>query len=107
MILPLRDRKASEQLGREFNLGVGEAQAIALAQACNARLIVIEDRNAVNACKILKLPFTGAIGILLRMREKELTSEVETLRKLEILRKYGRYRAEIVDDVRRRLEAKK
>ena len=64
-------------------------------------------RNAVNACKILKLPFTGAIGILLRMREKELTSEVETLRKLEILRKYGRYRAEIVDDVRRRLEAKK
>ena len=41
------------------------------------------------------------------MREKELTSEVETLRKLEILRKYGRYRAEIVDDVRRRLEAKK
>ncbi len=103
----LRDRKASEQLGREFNLGVGEAQAIALAQACNARLIVIEDRNAVNACKILKLPFTGAIGILLRMREKELTSEVETLRKLEILRKYGRYRAEIVDDVRRRLEAKK
>ena len=64
-------------------------------------------RNAVNACKILKLPFTGAIGILLRMREKELTSKVETLRKLEILRKYGRYRAEIVDDVRRRLEAKK
>ena len=64
-------------------------------------------RDAVNACKILKLPFTGAIGILLRMREKELTSEVETLRKLEILRKYGRYRAEIVDDVRRRLEAKK
>ena len=57
--------------------------------------------------KILKLPFTGAIGILLRMREKELTSEVETLRKLEILRKYGRYRAEIVDDVGRRLEAKK
>ena len=41
------------------------------------------------------------------MREKELIPEEEVLRKLEILRKYGRYRAEIVDDVRRRLEATK
>ena len=54
----LRVRKAFEQLRKEFSLGVGEAQAIALAQASNARLIVIEDRNGVNACKILKLPFT-------------------------------------------------
>ena len=103
----LRGHEAFEQLRREFRLGVGEAQAIALAQASNARLIAIEDRNGVNACKILKLPFTGALGILLRMREKELISGEEVLRKLEILRKYGRYRAEIVDDVRRRLEATK
>lgn len=103
----LRDSKASWHLRREFSLGVGEAQAIALAQASNARLIAIEDRNGVNACKILKLPFIGALGILLRMREKELISGEEVLRKLEILRKYGRYRAEIVDDVRRRLEASK
>ena len=101
----LRAHKAFEQLRKEFSLGVGEAQAIALAQASNARLIVIEDRNGVNACKILKLPFTGALGILLRMREKELLSKEEVLGKLEILRKYGRYRAGIVDDVRRRLEA--
>ena len=103
----LRGRKVFDQLRREFNLGIGEAQAIALAQATNARLIAIEDRNGVNACKILKLPFTGALGILLRMREKELIPEEEVLRKFEILRKYGRYRAEIVDDVRRRLEATK
>ena len=101
----LRDRKAFEQLRREFSLGVGEAQAIALTQASSARLIVIEDRNGVNACKILKLPFTGALGVLLRMWEKELLSKEEVLGKLEILRKYGRYRADIVDDVRRRLEA--
>ena len=98
----LRGHEAFEQLRREFRLGVGEAQAIALAQASNARLIAIEDRNGSNACKILKLPFTGALGILLRMREKELISGEEVLRKLEILRKYGRYRAR---DCRRR-EAK-
>lgn len=103
----LRSHKAFVQIRKEFSLGVGEAQAIALAQESNARLIAIEDRNGVNACKILKLPFIGALGILLRMREKELASGEEALRKLEILRKYGRYRAEIVDDVRRRLEATK
>ena len=103
----LRDRKAFEQIRREFNLGIGEAQAIALAQASKARLIAIEDRNGVNACKILKLPFTGALGILLRMREKELIPEEDLLRKLEILRKYGRYSAEVLNDVRRRLEATK
>lgn len=101
----LKVHKGFEQLRREFSLGAGEAQAIALAQTSNARLIVIEDRNGVNACKILKLPFTGALGILLRMREKELLSKEEVLGKLEILRKYGRYRADIVNDVRRRLEA--
>ena len=41
------------------------------------------------------------------MREKELLSKEEVLGKLEILRKYGRYRTDIVDDVRRRLEATK
>ncbi len=103
----LRGRKAFEQIRREFGLGVGEAQAIALAQASKARLIAIEDRSGVNACRILKLPFIGALGILIRMREKDLIPEDEALRKLEILRKYGRYRAEIVEEVRRRLETTK
>ena len=103
----LRSRKVFERVRREFGLGFGEAQAIALAQASSARLIAIEDRNGVNACKILKLPFIGVLGILLRMREKELFTEEEAVRKLECFRTYGRYREEIIDDVRRRLEAMK
>ncbi len=103
----LKNQAAANQIREEFNLGKGEAEAIALAQATKAKVVFIEDRNAVNACKILKLPFTGALGILLRMREKELISKEEALRKLEILQKYGRYKADIVADVRRRLEAKK
>lgn len=101
------DRKALGLLRREFRLGIGEAQSIALARAGNASLIAIEDRNGVNACKILRLPFTGALGILMRLREKDLMARAESLRKLDILQKHGRYRAEIVDDVRRRLEAMK
>jgi predicted nucleic acid-binding protein len=98
---------AFEKIRREFSLGIGEAEAIALAHASKAKLIVIEDKNGVNACKILRLPFTGVLGILIRMREKELVSREEAVRKLEALQKFGRYRAELIEDVKLRLEAKK
>ena len=100
-------RAGFERIRREFNLGVGEAEAIALAQLNKARLIAIEDKNGVNACKILKLSFIGVLGILIRMREMELVSREEALRKLEILKSLGRYRADIIEHVQQRLEAKK
>lgn len=58
----------------------------------------------VNACKLLKLPFIGVLGILIRMREKNIVSGEEALRKLETLKKFGRYRPDIIEDVKRRLE---
>ena len=61
----------------------------------------------MNACKILKLSFIGVLGILIRMRERGLVSREEALRKLEILKTFGRYRTDIVEHVRQRLEAKK
>ena len=103
----LTTRKGFEQIRREFNLGIGEAEAIALARAIKAGLIAIEDRNGVNACKILKQPFTGVLGIVLRMHEKGLIEREQALRKLDILSKIGRYRAEIIQDVRQRLEAER
>jgi predicted nucleic acid-binding protein len=106
VVRKLKNRSVAEQIRNDFNLGKGEAEAIALAQAMKGQLVFIEDRNAVNACKILKLPFVGVLGILLRMREKNLLSREDALRKLEILEKLGRYKASIIADVRRRLEAK-
>ena len=61
----------------------------------------------MNACKILKLSFIGVLGILIRMRERGLVSREEALRKLEILKTFERYRTDIVEHVRQRLEAKK
>ena len=47
------------------------------------------------------------LGILIRMREKDIVSGEEAVRKLETLQKFGRYRSDIIEDVRLRLEAKK
>jgi predicted nucleic acid-binding protein len=103
----LKNPAIAAQIRKEFNLGKGEAEAIALAQTTIAKLILIEDRNGMNACKILRLPFTGVLGILVRMHEKGLVSTEEAVRKLDLLERYGRYKADIIADVRRRLETMK
>jgi len=33
-------------------------------------LLGVDDKNGINACKVLGLAFTTAIGILIRSREK-------------------------------------
>jgi predicted nucleic acid-binding protein len=107
VVRKLKNPAVAAEIRKEFNLGKGEAEAIALAQATKATLIFIEDRNGINACKILRLPFTGVLGILLRMHDKDVVSKEEALRKLDLLERYGRYKADIITDVRRRLETMK
>jgi predicted nucleic acid-binding protein len=107
VIRKLKTQAVAQQLRKEFNLGKGEAEAVALAQATKSDLVFIEDKKGVDACKILRLPFTGVLGILLRMREKGVIVKEEALRKLEILQKSGRYKSVIIADVKRRLEGKK
>jgi hypothetical protein len=88
----------------DFGLGRGEAEAIVLALAEKARVLGIADKNGINACKLLGVVFTTAIGILVRMGEKRLLTINEALLKLETLAKHARYEPSILEDARRRLE---
>jgi predicted nucleic acid-binding protein len=87
----------------DFGLGRGEAEAIALALAEKAQVLGIDDKNGINACKLLGIAFTTAIGILVRMREKGILTANEALVKLDTLAKYGRYKPAILEDARRKL----
>jgi predicted nucleic acid-binding protein len=104
-VLAVSDRKLVAKLRRDFGLGLGEAEAIALALAEEAKLVGIDDKNGINACKLLGIPFTTAIGILIRSVEKRLIDQAGALSKLEGLARFGRYRVSIIEDARRRLEA--
>jgi len=104
-VVEVKDRKLLPKLRADFSLGRGEAEAIALAVAERARLVGMDDKNGINACKLLGIPFTTAIGILLRMREKGLLTVSDALRKLEALGNFGRYKKSIMEDARQRLEA--
>src|SRR5271157_5557041 len=91
-VIAVKDRKLVTKLQGDFGLGRGEAEAIVLALAEKARVLGIDDKNGINACKLLGVAFTTAIGILVRMREKRLLTTNESLVKLEGLAKHGRYK---------------
>ena len=64
------ESKLVAQLHEDFSLGRGEAEAIAIAVREKARVIGIDDKNGINACKLLGIPFTTTVGILLRSRKR-------------------------------------
>src|SRR5258706_16414162 len=69
-VIAVKDRKLVAKGQRDFGLGRGEAEAIILALGEKARVLAIDDKNGINACKLLAVPFTTAIGMLVRMREE-------------------------------------
>ena len=103
-VISVRDSKLVAKLQSDFGLGLGEAEAIVLARTERARALGIDDKNGINACKLLGIAFTTAIGVLVRLYEKRLLTSNEALAKLSELAKYGRYRRSILDDARLQLE---
>jgi predicted nucleic acid-binding protein len=103
----IKDRKLYGRILSDFALGRGESEAIALAVSANAALVAIDDRQGINACKLLGMPFTTAINIVVRTREKHLINNREAMAKFEALAKYGRYRIATLKEARAKLEAVK
>jgi predicted nucleic acid-binding protein len=103
-VILVKNRKLVANLQTDFSLGQGEAEAIALAQKESARIVGIDDKNGINACKLLGIAFATAVGILLRSREKGLLDRSAALAGLAALAKYGRYKNSIIEDARLKLE---
>ena len=90
-----------------FKLGLGEAEALLLCIDKGFEIVATDDKNAINACKVLRIKFTTAINILLRLYERELIERDKALMKLDNLRAVGRYKEEIIEDAKRRVEGLK
>jgi predicted nucleic acid-binding protein len=99
----VRNKKLVTRLEDDFSIGRGESEAIALALQEKALLVAIDDKNGINACKLSGIPFTTAIGILVRSRQKGLIDDRDALVKLSELARYGWYRNEILEDAKLRL----
>jgi predicted nucleic acid-binding protein len=100
----VRNRKLVLKLEGDFSMGRGESEAIALALQETARLVGIDDKRGINACKLVGVPFTTAVAILLRSRQKSLINRNDALARLSTLARHGRYKSSILEDAKRRLE---
>jgi len=103
-VLKVKNGKPTKKLMDDFNIDTGEAEAIILALQEKVSIIATDDRNAIRACKILKIEFTTAIAVLIRAFEKNLIDKDEALIKLRKLELVARYSRAIVEDARKRIE---
>jgi predicted nucleic acid-binding protein len=105
-VLTVRNKSLVAKVQTDFALGRGEAEALALAMTEHAQLVGIDDKNGIEACKLLRLVFITAVGILIRSREKGLVSLNDARAKIDLLAQFGRYKDSIIKDARMRLEAR-
>ena len=100
----VKDSKIVKRLMDDFHINGGEAEAVSLALQEKASIVGTDDRNAIRACKMLKIDFTTAIAILIRTFEKNLIDKDEAIIKLQKLEVIARYSRAIMDDARERIE---
>ncbi|MBI5233559.1 MAG: hypothetical protein HY880_04320 [Deltaproteobacteria bacterium] len=103
-VLEANDRSLLKKLMDDFNIDSGETEAIALALHKKGAVVATDDRNAIRACKFLKLDFITAISILIRAVEKRHLNKNEAVLKLEKLGSIGRYKKPIIADARRQIK---
>ncbi len=103
-VLRAKDRRLVGRLVEDFNLDEGEAEVLTLAIQEKALLVATDDKNAIKACKIMKLDFTTAIAVLVRACEKGLIRVDEALFKLQKLQSFARYNKTIIETARNQIE---
>ena len=85
-------------------LGLGEAEAIALAIEYNC-VVVLDDRIARSKAKSMGLKVIGTVGLLRRAYDKGLLNKSRLIQALKQLRKHGfRISDEVVQEVLEKLE---
>ncbi len=103
-VLKVKADKTIRKIMDDFHIDAGEAAVIILALNEKASLVATDDRNAIRACKALKLDFTTAISILTRAFEKKLFDKAEALIKIQKLASLARYNRAIIEEARKLIE---
>lgn len=99
----VRESQLISRLASDFRLGRGEAEALALALEKEGAAVATDDRNAIRACKVLRLGFVTALAVLSGAVEKGLLSKDAGARCLDRLAAHGRYSAAVIAEARQQI----
>jgi predicted nucleic acid-binding protein len=103
----VRDATLVKRFMEDFAIDAGEAETLVAAMGKEEAVVATDDRNAIRACKLLKLDFITAIAVLIRAVEKGVVESDEALAKLQKLQSVGRYSKAIIEDAARQIQGGK
>jgi uncharacterized protein len=75
----IREPVSLPALALSSDLGPGEAAVLALALESRNAVVILDDNLARRVARLLKIPMTGTLGLLLDARKKGLVSEIKPL----------------------------
>ena len=85
-----------------YGLDPGESAVLALAEEHDARLVIIDEKDARKEAQRIGLQVKGTIGVLLEAKQKGLIDEIRPL--LERLRANGMHLGQsVIDDALQRV----
>ncbi|HXX93536.1 MAG TPA: hypothetical protein VEN81_07875 [Planctomycetota bacterium] len=95
-------RGEGARIQKDFRLDAGESDSIALARE-KAAVCATDDGPAIRCLKVLGLPFTTAIALLVAMAERGHVTGELALELTSKLERFGRYDPRILEDAGRRI----
>ena len=98
-IRKIKNKPPYHKIKDDFGIWRGEAESAVLCMENNIGLI-IDDKKAIKACKILKIPFTTVANLLIGLYKKDLITKKEITLSLDKLEKFGRYSNQILQTIK-------
>ena len=80
----------------DFNLGEGEAEALALAIEGKTALIT-DDKKAINVCKVFNVEFITTLNFIVGFNNKKIIDRETAVAYIEKLSEYGRYNIDLIN----------
>jgi predicted nucleic acid-binding protein len=99
----IRSEAIVKEMMRDFQMGRGEAETVALVLEEEIGLLATDDYQCMKAARALGIPFTQAITLIVSLFEASKITKEKALESIERLKEYGWYADWIIEDARNRV----
>ncbi len=87
-----------KKLMQDFNLGVGEAETLALAINRQCEAVITDNRQGRKTASVYKLNLVGSIDVIIALHKLGLINKDKTLDGLKKLREFGWFANYLIDN---------
>lgn len=103
--ITIREAQASlrKKLEHTFGITGGENETVALAVQEQCRMVIVDDKKGIIACKILTIPFMIALDVIVDLYENKRVSLSQAQHAFDRIKHFGWIRDDIIKTREKRL----